>query len=549
MIAADILDRLGVDALFERFVPTETTRCRLPWAKGLGVLLRSILVEREPIYRQHEMVAAFAPASFRLTADEMVALGDDQIGRALDHLFDADRGSFLTEVVISASKAFGLTLDELHNDSTSLRLVGQYRRATGRTVRGKVAPFITYGYSKDHRPDLKQILFVLTTAADGGVPIQFRSEPGNKTDSRTHEETWDTLCKIAGNTTFLYVADSKLCGGEAMDHIDSRKGRFVTVMPRSRRKDATFREWIQTNEPPWETVRDRRHPRRHDGPRDIWRVFVPQMPSKEGWPIVWVSSALLRLKQERSRQERVTRAEQLLQRLATQLSGPKPRHRTRPQIELRIGEILKATRTARYLVVNVTRKDEHTHRQDRAGRPGPDTRYRRRSKTRWCVSWTIDQTKVAYDRKSDGMYPLLTNDRTLTARQALDAHKRQPTIEKRFEQTKSVFEVAPIFLKNETRIDALLFIYFLSILVQTLLEREVRRAMARLGMETLPIYPEERRCHRPTAEQLLRVFAPVQRHVLVHRGADVRAFDLKLTETQRLVLGVLGIPDAYRLIA
>ena len=65
------------------------------------------------------------------------------------------------------------------------------QRPSGRS--GKRAPAITYGYSKDHRPDLKQLLFILTTDADGGVPVQFRTADGNTNDSITHIETWTTL--------------------------------------------------------------------------------------------------------------------------------------------------------------------------------------------------------------------------------------------------------------------------------------------------------------------------------------------------------------------
>jgi len=541
-----LLGRMEVDGLLDRFVPTKDRRCRLDWAKALGVLLRSIIVEREAIYRQQETVAAFADDAFGLARDEIDVLGDDHIGRALDRLFDADRGSLLTEIVVSAGKRFALRFDEFHNDSTTIRFCGQYRRAQGRKIRGKQAPFITYGFSKDHRPDLKQLLFILTTSRDGGVPIQFRCEAGNRTDSRTHEETWEILKSVAGTEKFLYVADSKLCSGEAMDHIDTRGGRFVTVLPRSRREDQRFREWLQKNEPAWETVRDRPHPRRRKGPRDIWKVFCEKLPSGEGWPIVWVSSSLLRSRQIQSREERLTLAQQELERLSAQISGPKPRRRSRAQIELRIEQILLKTHCARYIVTDVQQVAEHRFRQERPGRPTSATLYRRKSKLRWKIGWAINQAKVAYDRKSDGMYPLLTNDRALTPSQVLEAHKRQPMIEKRFEQTKTVFEIAPVFLKNEARIEALFFVYFLTMLVQGLLEREIRMAMKRIGLAALPLYPEERRTRRPTAEQILRLFAHVQRHVLVQGGRDARVFEPKLTDLQRQVLGLLGIPEAYR---
>src|ERR1035437_3716916 len=126
------LDRLGLPEMLERRVPTEDARCRLSHAQALGVLLRSIIVEREPIYRQQETVQDFAPGLFGVPAEDMTGLGDDRIGRALDQLFDADRGALLTEVVVQAAQRFDLQFDRLHNDTTSIALTGQYRQANGR---------------------------------------------------------------------------------------------------------------------------------------------------------------------------------------------------------------------------------------------------------------------------------------------------------------------------------------------------------------------------------------------------------------------------------
>ncbi len=151
---------------------------------------------------------------------------------------------------------------------------------------------------------------------------------------------------------------------------------------------------------------------------------------------------------------------------------------------------------------------------------------------------------IAYDRKSDGMYPLLTNDRELSVQEAFAAHRRLPAIEKRFEQLKSVFELAPIFLKNEDRIEAFFFVYFLALLVQALVERELRQGMQRARVPELPIYPEERRCHRPTAEQVFRLFSLAARNVLVLGGKNVRILDPELTDLQHQVLGLIGVPPA-----
>src|SRR5450759_4791713 len=118
---------------------------------------------------RRKTVHGFAPELYGLSADEMQHLSDDRIGRALDQLFDADRSALLTAVVVAAvAERFGVKFDEVHNDSTSIKFCEQYRAAAAATIRGRRPALITYGYSKDHRPDLKQLLFILTTTEDGG---------------------------------------------------------------------------------------------------------------------------------------------------------------------------------------------------------------------------------------------------------------------------------------------------------------------------------------------------------------------------------------------
>ena len=94
------------------------------------------------------------------------------------------------------------------------------------------------------------------------------------------------------------------------------------------------------------------------------------------------------------------------------------------------------------------------------------------------------------------------------------SYKQQPRIEKRFQQLKTDFVVAPVFLKEASRIQALLCVYFFALLVESLLERELRRAMEQTGTESLPLYPEGRPCRRPTARRIIDLFEDVQRHEL-----------------------------------
>ena len=192
-------------------------------------------------------------------------------------------------------------------------------------------------------------------------------------------------------------------------------------------------------------------------------------------------------------------------------------------------------------------REEHRYKQNQRGRPGPNTVYRKITRRRYDLEWTVDEAAIAYDQKSDGMYPLLTNDRSLSPAQVLAAHKGQPSIEKRFEQIKTVHEIAPVFLKNEGRIEALFTLYFLALLVQALIERELRLAMKRERIAELPIYPEQRPCQRPTTEQILRLFSLAERHTLLSEGRYVQVFNPQLTDLQRQVLSLSGVPhQAYR---
>jgi transposase len=536
------IERIGLEDVLDRHVPSDA-RCAVPHARALGVLLRSIIVEREPIYRQQETVHGFAGGMFGVRAEEMEHLGDDRLGRALDRLFDADRAALLTEVALAVGERFGVNFDECHNDSASISFCGSYRGASGRKIRGRTAPAITYGHSKDHRPDLKQLLFILTMSADGNIPVAFRCTDGNASDSRTHIETWNTLRAVAGRSDFLYVADSKLCSRENMDHIDRAGGRFVTVMPRNRLEDAEFRQWIQTSTPDWSCVWDRPNPRHSDGPRDCWYVYRAPLPSAEAWPVIWVWSPLLTLRQEARRRRNIAAANEALQQLRARLAGAKTRLRGAAEIDLQLKVILEKHHVGRYLKVRRTVREEHQYKQTHRGRPGPETAYRKITRRRFDIEWTTDDEAIAYDHKSDGIYPLMTNDRSLSPAQVLDAHKGQPMIEKRFEQVKTVHEIAPVFLKDEGRIEALFTLYFLALLVQALIERELRLAMTRENVDELPLYPEQRQCRRPTTEQILRLFSLAERHKLIEGAHTVQVFDVPLTDLQRQVLTLLGVSE------
>jgi len=238
----DLLRRMRLEELLRQYLPPDESRCELPTSRVL-VLVRNVLWSRQPVYAAGEWTARSAPDWFDLWIDEVSLLQDDRLGHCLARLFAGAGPELILVVVRHLIDEFQGSLDELHNDSTSRSFQGAYENAAEEGRRdGRVTPAITWGYSKDHRPDPKQRLFTLTLAQDGHVPVYFTSSSGNVVDDQTHCATWDPLGHLVGRVDFVYVADGKLASEEHLGHIARRGGRFLTVMPRAHSQDRTFRE-------------------------------------------------------------------------------------------------------------------------------------------------------------------------------------------------------------------------------------------------------------------------------------------------------------------
>jgi transposase len=539
-----LLRRLRLRDFLHEHLPREDRRCRVATATGLLVLVQNLLISREPLYGVGEWAARHVPGRLGLTPEQLPALNDDRVGRCLDRLFDADIPSLTLAVVTHAVREFGVALDELHNDSTTITFHGDYEDADReRTLRGRLRLAVTWGHNKDHRPDLKQLLYILTVTRDGAVPVQFRVESGNATDDRSHRATWELLCQLTGRRDFLYVADCKLATAENMAHLHRHGGRFLSVLPRTRAEDAAFRAAMRDGKARWRQVHDKL-----DDEGDVvdrFSVHEPEMTSVEGYRLVWYHSTRKAELDAVTRHHRIERASGRLAELRQKLASPRTRYRQRAKVAQAVEAILRDGGVEGLIEVAIEERTTEHDRQERRGRPGPGTRYVKREDTRFDLSWRLAHDRLAEEAQCDGIFPLITNVVTLSERELLLAYKQQPRIETRFAQLKTDFVVAPVYLKETSRIQALLCVYFFALLVESLLERELRRAMDDAGIESLPLYPEGRACRRPTARRVIELFEEVQRHELSAGNRRPVVFSTELTRLQRKVLRLLRIPRAY----
>jgi hypothetical protein len=108
-----VLDRLGLPVLLAAALPAGDTRVTLTAAAAIRLVVANLVLGREPLYGLGEWAARYDPALLGLTVAEVAAVNDDRVGRALEELFDADRASLLTAVVLRAVSEFGVDTTQL----------------------------------------------------------------------------------------------------------------------------------------------------------------------------------------------------------------------------------------------------------------------------------------------------------------------------------------------------------------------------------------------------------------------------------------------------
>jgi transposase len=288
----------------------------------------------------------------------------------------------------------------------------------------------------------------LTVSADGAVPVYFKVVDGNTEDSTTHIETWERLRLLVGSTRFLYVADSKLCTRENMKHINSNGGKFITVMPRSRKEDKLFKDWLQANAPAWQEVARKPHPRLKHGLPDVFRALSSPIPDPDGFRVIWYQSSHKIERDAAARSTALQSAWKALVQLKARVEGPRPRFRSCASVAAAADDILKETRTERWIQCEASSAEGAVFRKETRGRPGTNSRWRRQLKTSFRLDWALRKEEIDYDARTDGVFPLITDysEAELSDARVLEAYKsNQPLVEKRHDLLKNVEAATPMY--------------------------------------------------------------------------------------------------------
>ena len=521
------MDELGLARLFDKYVPNNGMD--IAPAQVLSMMVMNIMVSATPLYRVedwlHDYLDGVTEGRF-----EAAKYNDDRLGRNLDLAFDADRASFVAELSANAIVVHRLETQEIHNDSTSVTFIGAYDGEDPKTVK------ITHGYNKDHRPDCKQIVFGLNISGDGHVPLSYQLYDGNQADVTTHIPNWDQLREMLGKEDFIYVADSKLCSYENLLTIAENGGLFITVIPRNFREVKGFLERVREGEEiQWQYEHEVPDSRKK-GRTQHYRIHVGER-MEEGYRILWIHSEAKERLERNSRERRIVKAEAALETLSSGLN--QRLLKTRAQIE---GAVKKATQGAGpYLSVTIHEERTTERVQVGPGRPGANTRYEEKEKIHYRLEWTRDESEIRKAQRSDGFFPLVDNT-SLAPVEVLRTYKNQPYLEKRFNTHKSVLEVAPVFLKTPQRIEAMMFLYFIALMLVSLIERRIRLEMHAQKIDSLPMRPAGMHTKKPTWRTIVDSFHGVHLATIEQSGKIIHTALKGLSALRRRILALLKVP-------
>jgi transposase len=452
-VIADFCGRLDIRGIVDRACPVRDIAI-VTHGQVIEALIANRLTSPQPLLHVEDWARQWAVAE--VFGIEPGVLNDDRIGRALDAIAPVlDR--IVGSIGLTAIESFGIDVSRIHWDMTSMSLFGDYDRTDAEFA----VP--SYGHPKDRRVDLKQIQTGLGVTGDGGIPIFHRAFDGRAGEVNQVVGAMESLQTMCTPRRFLLVGDSKLISFANVASMTAADVTFIApaskayvaadqlraantmtlkdveyVADRDRTKPAEARGRYRVGEDTW-TMRPSKSTK--NSPINLRRVFV--------WSSADADAAAI------SRANKLDRARTDLDSLTRGLGGRY--YSSVAKVQARLTVIATKRRVGDYLQTTVS--------TDTDARPTLD--------------WHFDQAALDHETATDGWYCLLTNldPATADAGEVLTRYKGQEVVERRYHNFKGPLAVAPIFLKNNRRIEALLSVICLALLIFCLIERDVRRAL------------------------------------------------------------------------
>jgi transposase len=441
-----------------------------------------------------------------------------KLGRTLEHVFEYGPDKLFSELSFDVCVQEGVDRRFNSEDTTTFSVTGEsYPDSDEHAVS------VTHGYSKDHRPDLKQVVHELMVSQDGGVPLQMKTWSGNESDTAIFRERTQALVEQFSKSELAryLIADSKLYDSGNAPHLS--RLRFITRIPSTLKQEReVIAEALLSDN--WQCI--------DDDHRYLCKVLT-HYDMKQRWLVVQSKGALMRA--EKTISKRVLKEHEELTARLKKLS-------TTPFAckEDATSAFKKMHKGIRYHDIELIVINELPHYSGK-GRPKKETLPERID---YHVETIIKKNEKAIEsaKEQGSCYVVGTNieESELSNQDVISAYKGQNTsIEnKGFRFLKdALFFTSSLFIKKPSRIMGLLFIMTLSLLVYSIAQRRLRNKLAEQN-DALP-----NQINLPSKQPTLRwVFQLMEGVNLVEvfiNGVCTQLID-GLCDLKRKIIGLFG---------
>ncbi|MBW1879229.1 MAG: IS1634 family transposase [Deltaproteobacteria bacterium] len=544
-----LITDLGIRDVVSELCPRDP-RSQVGDADCVAAMVMNILGGRIALYRMESWTRKLPVWTLFGPGIEPEHFSDARLARCLDHLFEAGSDTILSRVV----QAY-LAREErsreycVHHDTTSVSVYGAYEGEPPGW-----APRMVYGFSKDHRPDLKQLVFGLSLHGSAGLPLMSTMFDGNTSDkfaNTFHIEGLAGLLPEQDDVTL--VGDSKLVDAQTLGGLLDAGFHFVSLVSRSFkvRRDLVDRfcdEGGQGSELGRTAPRRKKDPptlytgRSYTAPLTIQRPGQPA--EKVDTRFVVVRSSALVEKVERQLPKRLGKEEDALKKRVAQATRERfACYEDAQKAAARLESEAKLWR----LVVGVEQVEVPAKR----GRGRPKKGQARPTETHYQLvleELVVDPQAIEADVRSKTHFVLVTDHHEANAwpdTRVFAEYRHQHLIEGHagFRWIKGPGQVAPLLLKKPERIEALGLVLILALMVRNYVQWTVREALA-LRRETIPYYNRKRDTHKPTAEVVWELFSELQL-VIISLDGQVERVELQGMDIDKeRVLQMLGLSKA-----
>ena len=554
-LIVDALDQLGIMDVLKRRLPKHAL-AHVSDADCIAALILNILSGRCALYRIEHVLKRFDLALLIGEHAQPNHFNDTRLARALDDLDQAGIDDIFAEIVTGYLRKPDQPTDfAVHIDSTSLSLYGIYDQ--------QHSPTPTYGYSKDKRPDLKQLVFGLGVRGCDAMPLAYTLQDGNTSDHTVNRALLASVQqRVADDCDITLVADCKAAEAITIGQIRDANFHVITLLPDNFSLRRTLIEAAWEAEPDQENwpILAQKPGRRKADPKLYYRGWSIKSPftvqrqvageavvEAETFRFLVIASDTLAKNVEKTLPKKLKSEQTKLEKGLKTLNRSGFACSTDAQAA---GEKLGKTTRLHDVVVATYFEDAPIKRSVRGRPPKGATSALKRV---WKVSLEVSESekKITAMRRRKSCFVLLSDhldESSWPDVRILSTYRHQTLVENHtgFRWLKSQAGVSPLFLKTAPRIRSLGMVFVLALMVRNYLQHRLRSRLVE-RKETIPHPFTKQEVNNLTTEMMFSHFEFIHTTLLsTGEGAEQR-LDIQLPPIALRILQILEVPlDRFR---